>query len=211
MSVNTTERPAKPIPPFCWQSLGDLDHVMTNTPKRDRPYAVAVYIGLTRLASKHRSNSFRATIREIADAGGTRYRKTEDTLRHLQRVGAVGVSGHRDPRGSVYNLRTVCVSTESSMRTPCSELPHAAQVASAPRADSSGDKKEEKRGQPTRVFIRDLESKKTAKQAILDGLVNRYGFTNKDSRAQHAAEWDKCRQLRSEIAELQQRIADFPV
>ncbi|MFH0880250.1 MAG: hypothetical protein V2A34_11100, partial [Lentisphaerota bacterium] len=104
-------RPTKPGGfPFCWQYETDLQHILDTVEGTDACFCISVYVGLSRLANQHRSNTFEATVNKIAKYIGLHYRKLFYTLRLLERIGLVRIKARRLPgtKGHAPSLYTLC-------------------------------------------------------------------------------------------------------
>lgn len=108
---------------------------------------------------------------------------------------------------------TAHVPKEKPVNNVKNSKPRLAKLTQADAASeaSSEAKTEEKRGKAPRVFIRELETKSKAKQAMADELANRFTFSDsfglqwKEKTAQK--QYDG---LMAEIKELRSQIANYP-
>lgn len=160
--------------PFVWQSLYALDVIEERFEGRALTTALAIYVGLTRLANERAEGgtSFKAEQREVAARSGVSERTVREYAPRLEAAGVVDLERH-DGAAHGWNLREP---------EPRQELP-------TPPAGAAGVPRQEIPGTPAAaagVHIQEEEGKKTTTSSstadIPDALVEDAGALLRQKR-----------------------------
>ncbi len=126
-------RTGKPIKPFFWISEYERQHIARNG---GGAYEIAVWAGLVSLANSRRSPTFKATVCEIAQCSGCKYRKAYDVITWIADIGLLKKSAEYGIDGCTYTLCTICKgSSLPPMHNMQRRSAHRAKVPPAHHAD----------------------------------------------------------------------------
>lgn len=150
-------RPSKPEGAFVWVSLDEFEHIHRNGGKAAH---TAGWAGLVRMWNRHRHSDFRATVTELAELMGFRYRKALALLEWFERTGMIQISDRRNSRGCLYRLCKLCISEQAPLvHAVHKQSAQRAEVTSARHADSL---QENQSSRITRVISKALKSENKA-------------------------------------------------
>jgi hypothetical protein len=113
--------------PFCWQSEAAFKRIEDNCgPSLDseedgRKRCILVYVALTRIASKHRSPTFTASLPEVALHCGLCTSTVSDTAKELAAAGVISLSQPRLRSAATFSLLACRSELDSQRSEPDSE------------------------------------------------------------------------------------------
>ena len=100
--------------PFCWQEKQALRSIRARFEDSNKtPYALAIYLALTELASDRQCETFQGGIATIAKKAGTSYKTTLEYLRELEVLGVIHIrrmtfAGSKLDAPAFYTLLELC-------------------------------------------------------------------------------------------------------